>query len=150
MKQFLAFAVVLLATLLMVNAIPQQLHRRKPPSFAQCKGNFPNPIKVKVSPVPLAFGKTETVTVSGVAKELIPDGTFLRLGISNADGDAIFDNFADFCAIPEVSCPVEPGTKYTASAKFNLPPNDVPGPSKVLVRIQIGDETLSCARGSVE
>src|SRR5581483_6634434 len=102
MKQFFAFVVILLAMLLMVDAVPQQLYRRKAPSFAQCKGNFPNKISVKVSPVPLAFGKTETVTVSGVAKELIPDGTFLRLGISNADGDAIFDGAADFCAIPEI------------------------------------------------
>jgi hypothetical protein len=153
MKQFLIFAIILslLTTFSLVNAIP--LDKRKNPKFEQCKGDVPNPIDLKVSPIPLEFGETATITVSGVANKVIPDGTFLRLGISNRDGDAIFDEAVDFCAISGISCPVEPGTEYTASADFDLPivdVPDVPGPSNILTRIQIGDDTLSCVRGSVD
>ncbi|CAI2172496.1 19544_t:CDS:2 [Funneliformis geosporum] len=86
------------------------------PKFTEYKGKF----NVKLSPLPLAFGKTETVTVSGKLKKFISDCTTLRLGISNGDGDAIFSESADFCAV-----------QRNTPVKFNLRNNKTPGPFKV-------------------
>ncbi|CAG8609186.1 9980_t:CDS:1 [Funneliformis mosseae] len=150
MKQFLVLLLILLVTLSSVHSIPNHLQIRNTPKFAECRGKFPEKINVKLSPLPLAFGKTQTVTVSGKLKEFISDGTTLRLGISNGDGDAIFSESSDFCAVPGSPCPAGPGTKFNTPVKFNLRNNDTPGPFKVLVRLEIGDEILACSRGTVD
>ncbi|CAI2168810.1 13341_t:CDS:1 [Funneliformis geosporum] len=150
MKQFLAFLLILFITLSSVQSIPNQFQKRQAPKFTECKGKFPEKFNVKLSPLPLAFGKTETVTVSGKLKKFISDGTTLRLGISNGDGDAIFSESADFCAVQGSPCPAGPGTKFNTPVKFNLRNNNTPGPFKVLVRLEIGDEILACSHGTVE
>ncbi|CAI2179747.1 6691_t:CDS:2, partial [Funneliformis geosporum] len=102
----------------------------KAPKFTECKGKFLEKFNVKLSPLPLDFGKTETVTVSGKLPRY-------ALELVMVMGTRSLAKSVDFCA-----CPAGPGTKFNTPVKFNLRNNNTPGPFKVLFRLEIGEEIL--------
>ncbi|CAI2173732.1 6511_t:CDS:1, partial [Funneliformis geosporum] len=71
--------------------------------FTECKGKFLEKFNDKLSPLPLAFGKTETVTVSGK----LP---CYALGLVMVMGTRSLAKSMDFCAVQGSPCPAGPGT----------------------------------------
>src|SRR5688572_2487164 len=106
MKGNLILVIVLLATLLMIDAIP---HRRRQidenqseqSDFEPC-GDYPNPLNATISPVPIVFGEPVNVTVKGTNPPLpIEANSTMNLQI----GDNIYNSSEPFCS-DEVVCPV--------------------------------------------
>ncbi|RIA96724.1 hypothetical protein C1645_857215 [Glomus cerebriforme] len=150
MKQNLTFAVILLAMLFMINAIP--LHKRKT-EFLKCSDLFPAPLDVTaMTPDPIQAGKPVTFTISGNFTEH-PITSDYHQDITFSQGFPYAAEFSqDICSdsssrnIPK--CPV---TDYNKKMIIQAPA-DLPDNYTITVYVwneNDGSDWLGCTQASV-
>src|SRR5688572_27474953 len=126
MKQFLAFAFILLVTLSMVNAGPLQ---RRETQFGKCLHipklpEQPEPIEVSISPDPVVPGKPDTFTITATLKKPITPDYIIVItfaDVASSQGQLLADPaMLDICT-GETKCPIEPGTKFSTTGQVTPP-----------------------------
>lgn len=149
MNRSLVFALILLITVSIVNAIPHQLHKRTT-SFGACS-NVPSDtpvLSVTLSPDPVVQEQTDTFGVSGTLKQDITDGYNLYIAFVDDNGNIISSDIVDICK--EVTCPVKAGTPYSTTQDVYVP--SFSGSTFIVVGIANGIGTsanvIGCAIGA--
>jgi hypothetical protein len=146
---FLVF--VFLTMFSMVNAIPNNLHKRDL-TFTECPKQPPTSVEVQVSvdPADLVPGGTNTFTVSGSLTSDITPGSELGITIfDNPPTSPISEFTADTCTETGVTCPIAAGTQFSLSADVQIPADL---PAAFVVGVVIGDENkniIGCAEATV-
>jgi hypothetical protein len=129
MKQNLAFAVILLAMLSMINAIP--LHKRKT-EFSNCSGNFPATLDVTaLTPDPIQAGQSANFTISGnFTGRLISSDFKQYIVFANGFASGYYASFSQDICSDNISsdlprCPlVEYNTTMIIQVPADLPTDD--------------------------
>jgi hypothetical protein len=146
MKKFFIFAIILLVTLSIVNAVPYSLLHKRVTTFMPCPvGFYPNPIKVSIQPDPPVSGTPLLVNVTGTLTEdyTIEAGTLLSFVALD-----VFDPiYVDFCTLNGITCPIPPGGSFSAVASFDLT-GTLPAKYTIVVTIQV-IIPIACAMGEV-
>jgi hypothetical protein len=144
MKQNLILVVILLASILMVNAIPHQFNKRAT-SFTTCSKEAPNTITVTVQPDPPVPGQDCTFSVGGT---FAIDAGYKMLVVpvdstTNSLGEPLL---ADICTTGGITCPTDPTTPFNIVQSFTLPAQ-IPA-----LTVSIGDATgniLACSIANI-
>ena len=146
MNRNFVFALILLTTLSIVNAIPHQLHKRTT-GFGAC-ANLPSDtpvLNVILSPDPVVSESTDTFTVSGTLKQDITDAFNLYIAFTDDNGNILSSDIVNICK--EVACPVKAGTPYSTTQSVYVP--ELSGTSYIVVGIADGIGTdahiLACS-----
>src|SRR6266516_3365988 len=98
MKQNFVFALILLTTLSIVNAIPHQLHKRTT-EFDACSNLPPETpvLDVTISPDPVVPESKDKFTISGTLTQDITDGIKLYIAFVDQYGNIISSDIVDIC-----------------------------------------------------
>src|SRR5688500_11194931 len=125
MKRSLIFAIILLATLSMINAIPHQLHKRVT-TFVPCPEGSLNVISVQLQPDPPVSDSTLTIMITGtLTSGNIAPGSLLNVGAVDNAGTLIGTaGTLDICTA--IACPVTTGQSFVLMAAF--PTKTLPEP----------------------
>jgi hypothetical protein len=119
MKQNLILVVILLASILMVNAIPHQFNKRAT-SFITCPNKvYPNTITVSIQPDPPVPGQVSTFAVGGTFA--IDAGSRLIVVPSDSDGNPMDPLIADICTTGGITCPTNTTTPFSITQSFTMP-----------------------------
>jgi hypothetical protein len=147
MKQTFIFAIILLATLSIVNAAP--FHKRAT-TFAPCPAGYPNQIKVLVSPDPPAIEAGTLVTITGtLTSGTLTAGSQVFIGAMDTNSQDIGTPLiTDFCSA-EGLCPVSTGDSFTVVKSIRLT-GTFPATYSLVVSIRdASGTTVACAIGTV-
>jgi len=151
MKQNLILVVILLATLLMVNAIPHHLIKRDT-TFGPCNTTDPTAdptatpppeLTVTVSPDPPVPGQDCTFTITGSAA--IAAGDQLVVSAVDSTGAITIDPPIDICSTAGVTCPADT-LSITATATIPAETGDF---GIIVIVGDASNNTLGCATGIV-
>ncbi|CAG8552160.1 705_t:CDS:1 [Ambispora gerdemannii] len=146
MNRNFVFALILLAMLSRINAIPHQLHKRTT-EFDACSNLPPETpvLDVTISPDPVVPESTDTFTISGTLKQDITDDFKLYIVFTDEHGNIISNDILDICK--EVACPIKAGTLYQTTQDVYVP--TLRGTSYIVVGIANGtessDDVLACS-----
>ncbi|GBC03026.1 hypothetical protein RclHR1_04940006 [Rhizophagus clarus] len=136
MKHNLAFLVILLATISMINAVP---HKRAT-QFGPCTDyGVPPPVStVTINPDPPTAGASLSINVSGTAASPINQGVIISVAFLDANYNLLGTaSIQDFCSQAGISCPVAAGASFTVpTITTTAPPTINPG---TILGINIGD-----------
>jgi len=153
MKQNLILVVILLATLLMVNATPHRL-RKRVTTFGACPadptatGPPPDVLTVSISPDPPVAGQDCVFTVGATFPVDTPDQLVIAAASADPNGTGTeVDEIppVDICTSPGVTCPTS-----ALSMSVTVPINETAaGTYAIAVTIGTTDTTLGCAVATV-
>jgi len=149
MRQNLILVVILLATLLMINAIPHHL-RKRATTFGPCNitdpttGATPPELTVAISPDPPTQGADCTFTVTGPIA--IAAGDQMYVATVDSTGAFTMDPSIDICSSTGVTCPAD---TLSISAAASIPTET--GDYSIVVAVSDATNTtmLGCAVGFV-
>ncbi|GBB99808.1 hypothetical protein RclHR1_03640004 [Rhizophagus clarus] len=148
MKQnYIFFAVILLVTLSVVNALPHQLLKRDT-TFAPCPTGSPNVIEVVVQPDPPPVTGKIDLTITGTLKEgVISMGSQLIIGAIDDNGNPLSKPLVtDLCGPDGFdNCPVNSFSMIEPLTTTDL----VPTYSIIVEITDAYGQTLACSIGTV-
>ena len=118
-RNFILSVLVLLATLSMVNAIPNQLYKRAT-IFRQCYDKYLPEIivlQVAISPDPVVAGQNDTFTITGTFRDEITTGHKVAVQFVNPPHVTLF--YEELCNYTK--CPIPAGTEMIAKVPVPVP-----------------------------
>jgi hypothetical protein len=148
MKQNFIFAIILLATFSMVNAIPYQLHKRAT-TFVPCPSGSQNSITVTIQPDPPISNGELLITVSGtLTSGTIDTGSQFVFQAFNKAGEGGTPTTVDICSKSENICPIVTGNSFSIVNKVTT--GTLTGTYTIAVSIlNATGAVLACSIGTV-
>ncbi|RHZ82118.1 hypothetical protein Glove_114g82 [Diversispora epigaea] len=133
MNRNLILVFILLATLSVANALPNQLVKRQI-KWEKCTENYPL-VNVDLSSDSIVPGQEYSFNVSGNLNTIIDSGFILSVGFHDNHLFTIASVEVPICgAFYRTDCPINSNTDFSASLVFLVPKN-LPNPYSILVLI---------------
>jgi hypothetical protein len=131
MNRNFIFAIILLATFSMINAVPHQL-RKRATGFNPCPIGGVDPLTVTINPDPAVSEKPETYTVSGtLSKDITAQKTILGVEYTDFSKNPLGDPYTQVFS-----------QSFKAGSPFSITANNVPTPklpSSYFIGVAVGD-----------
>jgi hypothetical protein len=146
MKQTFIFAIILLATLSIVNATP--LHKRAT-TFVICPSGSPNTVTVSIQPDPPVSNSNLIITVSGtLTTGTINTGSLFSFQAIDSSGTADTPVTVDICSASGITCPIATGDSF--SIVNTVPTGTLTGTYTLVVGIlDATGAVLACSMGTI-
>jgi hypothetical protein len=133
MNRNFIFAIILLTTFSIINAVPHQLHKRAT-EFKPCPIGGVDSLTVTINPDPAVYERPEIYTVSGtLGEDIIVQKTILEIGYADSSGQPLGDLYTQ-----------EFSQSFKAGTPFSITANNVPTPilpSSYFIEVVVGDLT---------